>query len=71
MKMEYFLGSSDNLKVGNAPLQLNLGRWKKALCPKIRNNEVSTNESLLLVYAQHGCMLLKTLMTENMLLELE
>ena len=35
---------------------VNLDRWKKTLCLKIDNNEVSTNESLPLGYAWHSCM---------------
>ena len=41
------------ISLGTHLFNLNLGRWKKALCPKIiGNNEVSTNESLHLDYAQ-------------------
>lgn len=51
----------DNLRMISLltnPLQLNLGTWKKALCPKIGNNsEVSTSESFMpLDYALHSCM---------------
>jgi len=35
---------------------LNLGKWKKILCPKLGSNEVLINESLPLDYAQHSCL---------------
>ena len=47
---EIFLSKPDNLRITSlwtdTPLQRNLGRWKKDLCPKIdfTMNEVSTNE---------------------------
>ena len=68
MQMESCLGTPDALRMiplgTHAPLQLNLGRWKKTLCPtKIGiTNDVSTNESLMsLHYAHHSCMYSKTL----------
>jgi hypothetical protein len=58
--------------IADAPLQLNLGRWKKALCPKIGNNKRLTNESLVpLEYAQHLCMYSRTSILENLFLKLE
>lgn len=45
---------------GGALLQMNFGRWKKALCMKIGNNEIELgvdNESLMpLDYTRHTCM---------------
>lgn len=38
--------------IEDTPLQWNLGRWKKALCVEIGNNEVSINESLLAIHAR-------------------
>lgn len=43
MQMEEYLGNPSNLRMiyWDAPLHLNLGRWKNALCLKI-GNEVLT-----------------------------
>ena len=77
MQLESFLGNQDALRMiplgTQAPLQLNLGRWKKTLCPtKIGiNNDGSTNESLMsLHYAQHSWMQSKTLILEILYLKL-
>ena len=63
MQLESCIGNPDALRMiplgTHAPLQLNLGRWKKTLCPtKIGiNNDVTTNESLMsLHYPQHSFM---------------
>ena len=40
-----------NASIEDTPLQLNLGRWKKELCPQIDNNDIFTNKSLPLDYA--------------------
>ena len=54
------------------PLHLNLGRWKKALCSKVGNNEVSTDESLMPIdYARHSGMYSRTLILENLFLKPE
>jgi hypothetical protein len=53
MQMEQY-GYHKNEFIGGAPFQLNLGRWQKALYPKILHNEVSSNESLPLGYARHS-----------------
>lgn len=52
MQMEWFLGNPDNRRMiplwSHARRQLTLSRWKKALSPKIvDNNEVSTNDSFM------------------------
>lgn len=50
---------------------MNLGRWKKALCPNIGiSNEVSTSESLQLDYARlHSCMYSRALDYQHIILE--
>ena len=51
-----------------ARFQLDLGRWEEALCPKIGNNEVSTNESFQVGIS---CMHIRTLNFGNLVLKLE
>ena len=68
MQMEHFLGNPNKPKndsIWDAPLQLNLGRWKRALCLKIGYNEVSTNASLPLYYDQHSSMPSRNLILEK------
>ena len=59
----------NNDSIQDTPLQLNLGRWKKALCPKIvDNNGVLTDERLILLnYAWLSCMYVKD--SSNFILE--
>ena len=51
---------------GDTPVELDLGRWKKALCPEIGKSELSveTTESLPLRHARHSCMYSTTLSLE-------
>ena len=68
-KMESFLGYPDYLRMspfGDTPVELDLGRWKKALCPEIGKSELSveTTESLPLRHARHSCMYSTTLSLE-------
>ena len=60
-------GKTNKIPLLDAPLQLNLGRWKKTLCPKISSNKVSTNESLPLDYARHSCTYSRTFILEKIL----
>ena len=60
MQMECFLGNPDNLRMmlsgTHTPLQLDFGRWKKALCLKITgNNEVTTDRRLTMLDGFHAC----------------
>lgn len=58
MQLEQYLVKLDNLRaIALGMHQLNLGRWKKSLCSKIGNDEVSTNETLMpLDFARHSFM---------------
>ena len=58
-----------NDSVGDAYLQLNVGRWKKDFVSK-GNNEVLPNESLSLDYARHS-LCTRTLVLETLFLKLE
>jgi hypothetical protein len=66
--MEYFLGNPENLRMIPTEthlLQLKLGRWKKAFCPKIGNNEVSIDENFPLDYTRYSCMYSRILILDE------
>ena len=76
MQLEYFLGNPDNLRMVSLGTNLSNSIMVDGRSPCARREatvkEASTNESLMpLDYGRHSCLYSRTLVLENLCLELE